>query len=55
MSQIRVHQCDHYGEDYGGKFAKELDTNCCTPCFKDGTLNGAKKIYNLKTKQEVSI
>lgn len=55
MSEQRVRRCNHQGEDYGGGFEKEPDTFCCKECLKEGYLNGAKKIVDFKTKQEVTI
>jgi len=55
MSQIFLKECCMEEKLYIGHFSKEPSVLCCKQCFTDGVLTGAKKVVDLKTKQEVSI
>jgi len=55
MSQILLRECCIEEKQYIGHFSKEPSVLTCKQCFTDGVLTGAKKVVDLKTKQEVAI
>lgn len=56
MSQTLLHQCCNESKTYIAHFNSEPSALLCENHFEDKTLLiGAKKIFNLKTRQEVSI
>lgn len=56
MSHILLRECCENEKHYIVHFNAEPSALLCENHFTDkGLLIGAKKIYNLKTKQEVSI
>ena len=56
MSQIFLRECCDNSKEYIIHYSNEPSTLFCTKHFADkALLIGAKKIYNLKTKQEIEL
>ena len=55
MSQTFLRLCCEKNKEYIAHFEREPSVRCCQSCYDEGALNGAKKIINIKTKEEVSI